>query len=164
MDKMTAGISNDSVIDKKVFPLPLNRANDRHFRCYCRWCGNRLRVPVRRYCSVDCEKSWSNKIEAERAESQKAKLEAKLENDFFYQKEIALDRDGRKCQSCGISEEESEIKYGQKLHAHHVKWKYYGGSNHHTNLIATCKYCHRHVFHAPGELAKQIGIMSGEDE
>lgn len=53
-------------------------------------------------------------------------------------REKALERDGYKCQNCGITQEESFKKYGRDLYVEHVR----GKSNELSNLITACEGCH----------------------
>jgi len=59
--------------------------------------------------------------------------------NFGGNREKAIDRDGGKCQSCGISRKESFKKYGRDLYVKHIDNK----QNHKLeNLITICKKCY----------------------
>jgi 5-methylcytosine-specific restriction endonuclease McrA len=59
----------------------------------------------------------------------------------------AIKRDGHKCQSCGMTEEQHFAKWGRMLDVHHIN-PFYNFTDHVlanklTNLITLCKSCHR---------------------
>ena len=50
------------------------------------------------------------------------------------------ERDGRRCQLCGMPESECLARFGRKLNVHHID--YNRRNNDPTNLISLCQACH----------------------
>lgn len=57
-------------------------------------------------------------------------------------RKLAIERDGKKCTKCGISEKESQKKYKRNLHVSHINSL---TDNNLTNLLTLCSGCHNRM-------------------
>lgn len=58
-------------------------------------------------------------------------------------RQTVLERDGRRCQFCGVTEEQHKDEKGRSLDIHHIIPRRAGGSDDTKNLISVCVGCHR---------------------
>ena len=73
------------------------------------------------------------------------KYDSRHGSEFQEAREVALERAGYECQSCGISNEQ-HIKrddlFGGGLHVHHKTATSEGGTHAQENLVVVCADCH----------------------
>lgn len=58
-------------------------------------------------------------------------------------REVVLERDNRKCQFCGVSDDAHTQRYNKGLHVHHLNPRRNGGSDKKDNLLTVCLGCHK---------------------
>lgn len=58
-------------------------------------------------------------------------------------RETVLERDGRRCRFCGVTEEQHEDEHGRSLDIHHIVPRRANGSDNPENLMAVCQSCHQ---------------------
>lgn len=135
--------------------LQPNRKQPIEVDCAC--CGesiSRYQYHVDRsddlFCSEECFYSWLRDGNAPSGENHhQYKANTNTPNygpSWPPQRRRAKQRDGHKCQSCGISSKEHNEKYGSDLHVHHIKpWHEFDDHkerNRLSNLITLCVSCH----------------------
>jgi len=123
----------------------------------CSYCGesvSRYQYHIDRsndlFCSEECFYRWLRDGNAPSGEEHhQYKADSKTPNygpSWPPQRRRAKERDGYKCQSCGISSTEHKEKYGSDLHVHHIKpWHEFDDHkerNELNNLITLCVSCH----------------------
>ncbi len=94
--------------------------------------------------------SWNDALRAAGLEINKAHgvLDGTLDygSNWEKQRELALERDERVCQDCGILDDEQRDKTGEGLHVHHLKkrrkFDSYEKANRLENLVSLCRSCH----------------------
>lgn len=79
-----------------------------------------------------------------------------------------LERDGRECRFCGMSEDEHIDENSRSLDVHHIIPKGDGGEDSMSNLAALCRQCHRTIENlhgqAMGEMAEKRDHRQELDE
>lgn len=128
----------------------------------CDWCGKQrwrrssiVTTRERNFCGGVCMGAWRSKHRSgKNAPVWKGGGKLYRGPNWIPQREVCLERDGRKYQDCGTSEEEHFDEYGRQLSVHHkisVRTFYEKSSgrpdfekmNALSNLITLCISCHR---------------------
>ena len=127
------------------------KGKDKHT---CEWCGGEYEdYPSRnkrtRFCSEKCRIEWVGKFN-----SGEGSYMWKGGNRTDYrgpnwrkQRSLVIERDNCKCSDCGISNNDSLVKYKAVLSVHHLKpyheFDNYEEANKLENLITVCLSCHK---------------------
>jgi len=77
-------------------------------------------------------------------------------NSWKKTRENVLERDGRECKFCGVSNEQHKAEYDRELSAHHIIPKSDGGSDTEDNLVTVCSSCHKTIEEIHGKAVHQI--------
>jgi 5-methylcytosine-specific restriction endonuclease McrA len=104
------------------------------------------REQLKYYCSINCSNIGFSIYSSERnigfIQTGNKKYYG---GNWLTQRRRARERDGFRCQECGIDERE----YGQELSVHHIKpfvyFETYEDANHLDNLLSLCEPCHRKI-------------------
>jgi 5-methylcytosine-specific restriction endonuclease McrA len=131
------------------------------------------RPTIQRTCSTACLKEWPSNNEERKEKISFAFSAEKHPNwqggkslrsnvsargpGWAKQRKAALKKDNYACVDCGITDEESKVKYGSSLDVDHVipfhNFSDYKKANRVNNLECRCKSCHKK------EEAKRVGIQ-----
>ena len=80
--------------------------------------------------------------------------------NWYDQREKARERDGYKCRSCGLSDEQHKARFDCELEIHHIKragsFDDYENMNQLDNLVTLCTPCHQTYELLPNERAKKL--------
>lgn len=110
----------------------------------CKYCGKYkmdYKKSKRQYCSQQC---------AGKAKEFTSNIKLTLKSLFGRQSKKARERDGYKCQRCGMTNGESLKKYKRQLSVHHIiPYVFFKEDNEEQhnldNLITVCHSCHMHI-------------------
>ena len=140
--------SRRTATDQLGLPLCEESSGQAPVKAPCSFCGKELDLPSwseaqavnLRFCSPECRRSWTEEVPS---------FEVKLDGrpgrrgaNWQGQSSQARQRDGYKCQACGVSEEE----LGRQLDVHHkipyANFKSNLEANKLEHLISVCPACH----------------------
>lgn len=71
-------------------------------------------------------------------------------------RETVLERDDRRCQFCGVTEEQHKDERGRSLDVHHIIPRRAGGSDRPENLLPVCVECHRTLESTQGDAIERL--------
>lgn len=121
--------------------------------CECEECGEKYTVQRTaedrsRFCSLECKAKWESENWVGENHPGTWKGGAAPYGPGWNQekKETVRERDGYKCQDCGMEQDEHLERHGEKLHVHHIQkarsFDDPAERNDESNLITLCRSCH----------------------
>jgi len=121
----------------------------------CDWCGESFetykslaeRRSGRNYCDYSCYGKWRSENIVGESHPQWSSGDRNYGNGWTERKRRKVrERDGFKCQRCGMDQKEHEEEYGSRLSVHHMRRARDFDSdkerNDMDNLITLCRHCH----------------------
>ena len=145
---MSSRRSSDEQLGLPLGELDAATAASADLKALCSFCQGQIDLPSwcdtqevsLRFCSPECRRAW-----AEEMPSFEVKLDGRPGHrgaNWEIQARQARQRDGFRCQECGVSEEE----LGQQLHVHHKipfsSFKSNLEANKLEHLVSVCPACH----------------------
>lgn len=118
----------------------------------CEYCGENREVLLsavergeKRFCNRDCLSSWLSENRRGADHHQWTENEATYTGKWWSVREVALERDGRRCQRCGVVSDTLD----RALDVHHIvpvrAFEDPEDAHRLLNVVSLCRGCHRHI-------------------